>query len=264
MNIVDTHLHADNNHFEPIEVALFQMERNGVSQAVLIQGGGNLDNNYLLECMRCFPNKFVVVGAVDMDTPAPEQLLEFWVGKGIKGIRLGCETRSKGNDPLAIWRKASELGIVVSVPGRVEQFASDSFKEIVESMSTLTIVMEHLGNIPDPEGPRPGPEIEPPYRMSRKMFELSRYPNTYIKVGGFGEFCTGHFPYEKIPPLFQMAYDAFGARRMMWGSDFPPVSFREGYRNALEFPLNNISFKTDLDKEWIFGKTAEYVWKFAK
>ena len=48
MIIVDTHLHADIHHFEPIEVALFQMDRNGVSKAVLLQGGGNLDNTYLM------------------------------------------------------------------------------------------------------------------------------------------------------------------------------------------------------------------------
>ena len=264
MRIIDTHLHADKHHFEPIEVALFQMERNGVSQAVLIQGGGNLDNSYLLECMSRFPGVFVVVGAVDMNILDPEESLEFWVKEGIRGIRLGCEVRSPGKEPLAIWHKAAELGLVVSVPGRVEQFACNDFEELVESLPELTIVIEHLGNIPDIEGPRSGSETAPPNTMNQKMLELARYPNTYIKVGGFGEICSGQFPYQRIPSVFGMAYDAFGANRMMWGSDYPPVSFREGYRNALDYPLNNIPFKTETDKEWIFGKTAQSVWRFAR
>lgn len=67
------------------------------------------------------------------------------------------------------------------------------------------------------------------------MFELARFPNVYIKVHGLGEFCkrrlpvTEPFPFETpIPPLLNMAYEAFGASRMMWGSDYPPVSAREG------------------------------------
>ena len=59
-----------------------------------------------------------------------------------------------------------------------------------------------------------------------------------------------------------MAYDAFGPRRMMWGSDYPPVSGREGYRNALQGVMGHPAFKSDEDKEWVMGKTAMNVFKF--
>ena len=48
----------------------------------------------------------------------------------------------------------------------------------------------------------------------------------------------------------------------MWGSDYPPVSLREGYRNALRFPMEHMPFCSREDLEWIFGKTALSLWKF--
>ena len=76
------------------------------------------------------------------------------------------------------------------------------------------------------------------------MFDLARFPNAYVKIHGLGEFSqramppTEPFPFvEPIAPLIEMAYEAFGASRMMWGSDYPPVSMREGYGNAL--PLHD-------------------------
>ena len=56
-----------------------------------------------------------------------------------------------------------------------------------------------------------------------------------------------------------MAYDAFGPRRMMWGSDYPPVSGREGYRNALRGIVEHPALRTDEDREWVMGRTASEV-----
>ena len=39
-----------------------------------------------------------------------------------------------------------------------------------------------------------------------------------------------------------MAVEAFGGDRLMWGSDFPPSANREGYRNALRFPMELIDY----------------------
>ena len=92
-----------------------------------------------------------------------------------------------------------------------------------------------------------------------------------MKVPGFGEICPRPmpfrqpFPFENIPPLIEMAIEAFGAWRLMWGSNFPPVAGRgEGYANALFWPMERIKFKSEEDKEWVFGKTAMSLWKFGE
>jgi predicted TIM-barrel fold metal-dependent hydrolase len=73
--------------------------------------------------------------------------------------------------------------------------------------------------------------------------------------------CVQRFP--SIPPFMEMADDAFGASRLMWGSDFPPVAGREGYRNVRQWTMEHMPLRTDADKEWIFGKTALSLYKFA-
>ena len=47
MVVVDTHCHASASWFEPVEVLLDQMNRNGVDKAALIQFRGVFDNSYL-------------------------------------------------------------------------------------------------------------------------------------------------------------------------------------------------------------------------
>ena len=90
-----------------------------------------------------------------------------------------------------------------------------------------------------------------------------------MKVPGLGEISERFmpfrqpFPFETVPPLIEMAIDAFGAHRLMWGSDFPPVAGRrEGYRNALRLPMEHVDFKSEEDKEWTFGKTATTLFRF--
>ena len=56
--------------------------------------------------------------------------------------------------------------------------------------------------------------------------------------------------------------EAFGARRMMWGSDFPPVSFREGYANALRFAAQLIPLASYEDRAYLLGRTALSHWRF--
>jgi len=259
MVIVDTHVHVGRYWYEPVETLLFQMERNGVDKAVLIQYRGNYDNGYEIECVRNHPGRFAAVVMVDTRLPDAPDTLATWAREGATGVRLSPDERSPGSDPLALWRKASELGLVVSSLGTVETFAADGFRRLVEEVPDLKVVIEHLG----------GADLEPDldYRLFEKVLSLVQYPNTYIKLPGFGEVLPRPFPFreppfDEPPPAVRMAYDAFGARRMMWSSDYPPSGSREGYANALRFPMERIPFFSDEDEEWVFGRTALSVWKF--
>jgi predicted TIM-barrel fold metal-dependent hydrolase len=46
---------------------------------------------------------------------------------------------------------------------------------------------------------------------------------------------------------------------MMWGSDFPPVAAREGYRGALRLCIDQFADTTDTARAAIFGDTARAV-----
>ena len=117
--------------------------------------------------------------------------------------------------------------------------------------------MEHLASVNNPTGDARMTELR------ETVFALSRYPNAHIKIHGLGEFApranpvSDPFPFVvPIPPALEMAYDAFGPQRMMWGSDFPLVNSREGYPLALNLVMDQFASKSEEDRAWIFGKTA--------
>jgi predicted TIM-barrel fold metal-dependent hydrolase len=257
MVVVDTHCHASLDWYEPIETLLYEMDRNGVDQAVLVQINGQFDNEYQFECVRRYPGRFANVVLVDSDRPDAVQVLERLAERGASGVRLRPTTRSPGDDPLAIWRAADRLGLAVSCGGNGAGFASDEFASTIEALPGLRFVIEHLGSIS-----RTDPD-EAQRTLHRKVFGLARFPNTFIKVTGLGEFSQrampvpGGFPFvQPIPPLLEEAYVAFGPSRMMWGSDFPPVAAREGYRSALNLTRDQLAAKSEAERELIFGQTA--------
>ena len=226
MLIVDTHCHASPYWYEPVEVLLDQMSRNGVDKAVLIQIIGWHDNAYRIKCMRRFPGRFSVVALVDVGQPDAPAKLEEWVNRGAEGIRLRPTDRSPGSDPLAIWRKADELGVLVSCVGSTSQYATPVFEGIFQELPNLTIVIEHLGGIAmemrgGPSGLFEAQEPAPLEETYNKDLSLAQYPNAYMKVPGLGEISTRAmpvrtpFPFEDAPPFIEMAMEAFGARRLM-------------------------------------------------
>ena len=226
MFIVDSHCHAGINWFEPVELILHQMNLNGVEKAVLIQHGGNYDNRYLIECVKRFPGRFAAVIAVDPTQPdSPATLESLAKQEGVAGLRLRPTDRSPGSDPLAVWRKAAEVGLPVSCFAiNAEHVATQDFRALVESVPQCTIVLEHLGGLYRSVSPE---SAKPPFTAYRTVLTLAGHPNLYMKIGGLGEFCARpprlqpQFGFVDIPPLIDMALEAFGPNRLMWGSDFP-------------------------------------------
>ena len=258
MVIIDAHCHAATFYYEPIESALDTMIRNGVDKALLIPLSEGVDslNTYLTECMRRFPKRFSVVATVDAHRPDAPARLEEWANLGVEGVRLSPA------DPLPMFRKADELGLVVSLRRRVEDAASEDFRRKVESLPDLKVILEHLSCRRD--------DTAPPYNLFRRVLALAQYPNTFMKVPGLGEICQRpasfpepSAPFEHIPPVIEMAMDSFGARRLMWGSDYPHVAEREGYGNCLRLLMEHV-VKSEEDREWIFGKTVATLFRFGE
>ena len=258
--IIDTHCHAGRNWFQPIETLEFEMDRAGVDAAVLIQHGGTYDNDYLFEEAAKRAGRFKVVVMIDPADPDPLGKLEQLAGQGAAGVRLAPDARFTAlSDVTDIWRKAGELGLAVSSLGDDKRFSSASFKKIIDDCPGTQIVIEHLAGVGI---------ADPPYTDFESALESAQRPNTTIKVPGLGEITVRPpvllpgFRFENMPPLFEMAYEAFGADRMMWGSDFPPSAGREGYANTLEGVRSHPAWANSDDVDWVLGKTAARVWGF--
>lgn len=271
--IIDTHCHIGLFKYEPVESLLFHMEQNSVDKAVFIQYMGNTDNGYMLESMNRYPGKFAAAMIVSADDDGSH--IRRWHEEGFRGIRLHATARSTSLEPFSQWSTAAQLDLVVSVACSPPALLSRDFKEVVERFADIRIVIEHLGGVKRND--------EWPYEEFREVLKLAQYPNLYIKLPGYGEFCDltalmsaemdenqtnladmledhAHPVLQSVPPVVEMTLDAFGPDRMMWGSDYPPVSSREGYRLSLKVPMTYLSNLSPDERNAIFGGTAEQVW----
>jgi len=259
--IVDSHCHVSRDWYEPAEILEAQMRRTGVARAVLTQMLGCYDNEYLFACRDHASCRFTVVVGVQESQPDAIERLDACVKRGAVGLRLRPTARSPGNDPLAIWRAAEARDIAVSCPGNSAAFLAPEFSAVLEEVPRLRIVLEHLGGTSQPDADPKARELR-----TRVVQKLARFPNVYLKVPGLGEVAprrpvvgsgaSGALQLDGVGELLETALRSFGAERMMWGSDFPVVASREGYRNALEWTREILSSAPKSDQELIFGGTA--------
>ena len=136
------------------------------------------------------------------------------------------------------FQAAGDLGMIVSIIGDAADFASARFKKLLDVCPKTQFCLERAsGSQSGQTGCRQA--AHDVYR--RKALELRALAvNTTIKVPGLGEILgkpsrlPNGYPYDTVPPHYEMAKAAFGVQRMMWGSNFPPCAAKEGYRNALE------------------------------
>lgn len=262
MLIIDTHVHTGVNWSEPVEVLLHQMELNGVSHAVIAQHNGNYDNSYILEAARRYEGKFKVVGLIDLNDPARIKNLEALHKQGGVGFRINLRKENEWDPDNSAFQAAGDLGMIISVIGKAENFASAAFKKLLDNCPKTHFCLEHLVRSPG------GDVAKPPYDVYEAALECARWSNTSVKVPGLGEIVgkphvlPKGYPWADVPPHYAMAKKAFGVERMMWGSNFPPCAAKEGYHNALigisEMPL----FSGAGEAEWVMGKAAAKLWGF--
>lgn len=260
--IVDAQAYASDVWYLPIESLLGEMSRAGVDHAVLVQYDGEVDNDYQFDAVRRFPGRFANVVALNYALPEAPANLAALAKRGAVGVRIPATVHSPGSDPLAIWKAAADAGLAVSCPGTPADFATDWFAQVVSTFAHTPFVIEHAGGAYGSQAP---------IDALKKVYTLAKYANAYIKIGGLSEFdrrltpVVEPFPFAvPVPPVLDLAYATFGPRRMMWGSDFPPVAGKEGYRNALGYTFAQFKDKSADDRAWIFGRTASAVFPVNK
>ena len=122
-DVIDTHVHVGRAKYGPVEAYLAD---DGCGSACAAPSSsstsGNHDDTYLARCLADASR----VGS-PRSAPSTRTTRRRSVGSrprssqsGIQGLRLTPGARSPGRDPLAIWRRADELGLIVSVRGPFE------------------------------------------------------------------------------------------------------------------------------------------------
>ncbi len=261
--LIDAHCHASPQWFEPVEPLLAQMDLNSVAKAVLTQVLGQFDNSYQQDCIARYPGRFASVGAVNVQDDAAPQQVHQWSARGMTGLRLRPEARSPGSDPLAIWRAAADCGLAISCGGTTANLVTEEFAALVTRFPDMPFVLEQLGGWTRPD-------CDGQAQSWTAILALARLPNIYLKLPTLGQLAPRQIG-KPLPPLGEPvlnaaaaavlieAIDAFGAQRLMWGSDYPVVSSREGYANALNWTRAALGDRSETEITAMFGGTARSI-----
>src|SRR4029077_20573176 len=85
--------------------------------------------------------------------------------------------------------------------------------------------------------------------------------NVAVKASALPGYVTDSYPYRSLHPHIRRVYDAFGPRRLFWGTDLSKLKCT--YRQAVTMFSEEIPWFTAEDKEWIMGRgLCEWIgWK---
>ncbi|WP_322045403.1 amidohydrolase family protein [Paraburkholderia sp. J67] len=256
--VVDSHAHVSPCWYEPVETLLHHMDRHGVETAVLTQLIGQADNSYQQACVERYGARFVSVVWVDAQAPDVGAMVELLAHAGAAGVRLRPGSCLPDGTLPEVWRAVQSCGLPVSCVGSAETFAAPAFAGLLAALPDVPVVLEHLGGTSAPV------ETDAALALRQEVFRLARFPNVMVKLPGLGELMPraatalrdGEAFGGQSHPLVAQALAAFGAHRVMWGSDFPVVSAREGYGNALKLARASLAGQPANVQDAVFCRNA--------
>jgi L-fuconolactonase len=228
----------------------------GVAQTVLVQvlndGGETRD---LLTMAGTSDLIAGVVGWVDLADPAVAEKLE-----GLVGVRHQMQAEP---DP-GVWlarpavqrglRALARAGLAYDLMIRPAQYGVAA--RTVRDHPDLTFVLDHLGKPPIAEGP-----FEP---WASGVRALARHPNLYCKLSGMVTVADHtRWTVADIRPYAEVALEAFGPDRVMFGSDWPVCLLAASYDKVVGLVEELTAGLTTAERNSVLGGTATAVYGLA-
>jgi len=238
------------------ETLLPLMATHGVEKTVLVQViHYRWDNRYAAHVLHQYPGKFMAVCRVNPEDPAAPDYLSYWTEEqGFHGVRLSPATDASGDwfagplmDPL--FRRATQLGVpmlILTKPARLPDLSC-----LLERHPDLDVVVDHMADF----------TLERPEEL-QALLELARYPLVYVKISHTWGISRQSYPWRDTFDAVQCVYQAFGAQRLMWATDWPVCLSKATYGQTLSVVHNEMTFINPEDREWVLGKTALKLWPF--
>ncbi len=229
---------------------LREMDAAGVQRAVLVPPSWEGERNDLaLAAARANPDRFAVMGRLDTEAPASRGVLTTWRRQpGMLGLRFTF-SRPGMREPLTdgrlewLWNEAeaAALPIMVMVPRAMVELID----RVAERHPGLKLVMDHLSMIS-------GTKDDEAFADLDKLLAIAKRANVSVKATALPCYTDDSYPYRRIHGHLRRVYDAFGPKRVFWGTDLTRLPC--SYRQAITMFTEEIHWLTTEDKEWIMGR----------
>lgn len=199
----------------------------GIDTAVLVQADDSVpDTRYLLGIADSFDFVAGVVGWIALDEPATAagQLEEYAAHPKFRGVRqlTHIDPRADVLSLPGVRRSLAVLagaGLPFDVPDAWPRDLA-AVASLAADLPELVVVVDHLGK--PPRGADLG-------GWEADLRKVAAQPNTVAKVSGLQQ--PGQpFTVAALRPVLDIALEAFGASRLMYGGDWPMTVPHGGYQ----------------------------------
>jgi predicted TIM-barrel fold metal-dependent hydrolase len=209
-----------------LDEALRDMDAAGVIGAIIHPPSWDpASNEIALAAAEVHPDRFAILSRIPLGEPARRGEIETWLQQpGMLGLRytfLQPHMKSWPHDDTMdwLWLAAERLGVPIAM--LAGEFLP-RVGEIAARYPGLKLIIDHFGvnrgNVDDAA-----------FVTLPQVVALARYPNVAVKVTGGPQYVSDGYPFKSLTPRYKAIYDAFGPRRMFWGTDITrmPCTWRE-------------------------------------
>lgn len=262
LSICDSQVHAPDTpsgvHVTGLDPGdlLHEMAVAGVDRVIVVPlaaAGPDIgaNNAPALEMARRCPARFAVMGRFGVSRPEQAYRLDGWTSQvGMLGLRLSF-TKPPDDDLFRhdrldwLWSAAqrNQIPVMLLVPNQMVSKAGDLAARYPE----LRLVVDHLGLTPYVvyDDLSLSQAIEP-------LVRLAAFPNVAVKATALPDSVSDPFPFRSLHKPLRKVFDAFGPRRLFWGSDL--TRLKVPYSECVRLFTDELPFLTDEDKEWVMGR----------
>jgi predicted TIM-barrel fold metal-dependent hydrolase len=197
----------------------------GVDKAVLVPPSWEGEwNETCLEAARRLPDRFTVMGRLEVEKPLDIDALDRWVSApGMSGIRLTFRRpqalkQLRDGDADWIWRGADELGLSVSIYAPA---AIGALGDIARNYPAMRIIVDHLGL-------DLGFQDATIKQTINELCTLAIHPNIAVKATALPSHMSEKYPFPILQDAIYSVVREFGAERVFWGSDLTRLTCTYG------------------------------------
>ena len=240
------------------EVLLSNMDYAQVSAAVVTQEFiDGLQNDYLEDVVRRYPERFFVFGMCEFRKPGFLAQAKALIDRGFKGIKIPAarlllpEGRVRLDSPemMELFHLMEDRGLILHVELADGDLQVPEMEAVIAECPRLVVVIGHFGMVT-----RPG---------WMAQIRLARHPNVFVESGGITWLFNDEFyPYPSAVRAIREAADAVGIDKLLWGSDYPRTITAITYKMSYDFVIKSRGVLNDDEKAKFLGENARTLFGF--
>jgi len=243
------------------EIFLSNMDYAQVSAAVVIQEFiDGLQNDYLSEVSRRYPDRFLVCGMADFLHDGFYEQAASLIAQGFKGMAIPAHRllgRSLTSDEMMrMFQLMEQRDVLLSITLSDGDRQVDELREVISEHPQLRIAIGHLAMA--------CPPLSAPWENTswQQQIKLARHDHVMIETGGITWLYHSEFyPFPSAIRAIREAAALVGMEKLMWGSDYPRTITAITYRMSYDF-ISKSAELTDEEKHLILGDNARRFYGF--